>query len=252
MGRENELDDSSPTADEQRSLEHLLSKLPSRRELLASGLGLAAGVAALRPDAIFDTATAAPQDVRGSANIVVKSFSNKKGAFFLYSDGSIVDKDGNRTSENPNSRWPLVTTYKRPRPIAGKPGGSPWVAVDVVQDADGTHVLFADGSVRSPEPGEASEPGVGKLQCYTIFAQPTGVAYHRGMTRSGNVFTFETEFREVPKFFLVDAVGVDNANYWATGHPGVSTRMTITTRSATLKPIGRNILVIIIGEVEGS
>ena len=179
--------------------------------------------------------------------MAVKSFSNKNGRYVLYSDGSIVDPTGSRISEDPNNRWPYAPDYALPKRVRGKSLGSPWVAVDVVQDNNGTHVLYADGSIRTPNDTKVKERNVGEMQSYTLFIDGNGQSYHKGMAVNGTAFTFETPFREEPTFFLVDTLGVDNSNFYGTGHPAASSRAVVTKGSFTLKGRLGNILCTILG-----
>ncbi|CAN0386079.1 unnamed protein product, partial [Phaeothamnion confervicola] len=98
-------------------------------------------------------ASAAPTDVFGSQNVAVDVFTNSGGTYVLWSDGSLSDTKvpGPPTQVNyslPTGASPPInnpTTY-----AAGKPKGSPHVALKAIPRADATYVMFADGSLKMP------------------------------------------------------------------------------------------------------
>ena len=128
----------------------VLESALSRSFLLGAGLGVATVALALNPGDVFSEADAAPQYVYGSPNIVAKAFSNKKGRFRLCADGSTVNAQGVRiVDENPGA-WAMTPGYVPLPKVQGKPAGSPWVTVDVVQGAKDTHVLLPTGRYEVP------------------------------------------------------------------------------------------------------
>ena len=117
---------------------------------------------------------AAPSDVRGSGNVAVSSYTTTSGTYTLWTSGRITDiKTGKSVAppyEAAGSGFAQASRNK------GEPLGSENVAVDYVQNEDGTFTLFADGSVKkATDPGaSAKAPGSGKV----LFA------YRRGAVAS--------------------------------------------------------------------
>lgn len=122
----------------------------------------------LGPVVWFPQAQAAPQDVHGSANLAVGGFRNRLDSFVLWGNGRITQTQG--------SSQDLGHPYRQPAPQAriadpsyenGQPMGSPNLAVKALVRADGTYVLFANGSLRRPA-AELASAGAPRSQSRTI------------------------------------------------------------------------------------
>lgn len=112
----------------------------------------------LLPDPFpWQAVTASPDDVRGSDNVLVTGYRNRAGGFLLWTSGRITRADGAQV--NGPGDYAEAPGYTRPAPVAGQVLGSGHVACGVMPDASGTHIVFADGSVRRPRhAGAAAAP----------------------------------------------------------------------------------------------
>lgn len=173
----------------------MLGNSPSRRVLMTSGFGaLMAGMLA-RP------AAAAPSDIVGSPNVAIRSYQNKDDIFVLWSNGRITNAKSGETVAEPSS-YTVPPGFTLPQMEQGRPKGSPQVAVDVLQDANGTYVLFADGSVKQPPTG----PGDAGYGSWEFFSAHIASGQILGATPnlrvSGTRLTFRKPFRDKPFIWL--------------------------------------------------
>lgn len=153
----------------------------SQKTLLVLLLGVVLGLSSHR---FIGTLEAAPSDIMGSPNIAVRSYRTTKGTFVLWSDAHISAAIETKAKRPPGTIVTATDAYEDrtepPQRPKGRPIGSPNVPVDVVQDSEGTVVLFADGTTRKPQDAEASAPGV-RLSNVTW-----GQVTHAGVVVSGS------------------------------------------------------------------
>ena len=97
---------------------------------------------------------AAPSDVKGSGNVAVASYTTKDGTYLLWSSGRITESTTGKDVAPPYGPAPGFAKAAVER---GIPVGSPRVAVDYVQNDEGTYTLFADGSVMKADDEGASD-----------------------------------------------------------------------------------------------
>lgn len=199
--------------------ESFLEAVTSRRFLMGSGLGaILAGAGVLN---MLPSVEAAPSDIKGSPNIAVKSFRTKNGTYILYSDGSI----SGRTAEGQIvakqlPRYGAAPGWPAPNFAAGKPKGSPNVAVDVIQDGNSTFVLFSDGSVKSPSMAGFESQPIPNLHFAAMFYNGRVFGTNLQQVGSSNAMRFDPAFKEVPFFFHWVNAGEGLWNIYLTGHPG--------------------------------
>ena len=98
---------------------------------------------------------AAPQDIRGSDNVAVASYTTNKGTYLLWSSGRITNSETGQVVAPP---YQPATGFQKAPVVAKMPAGSPNVAVDYVQNDKGTFTLFADGNVMKADDEGASAP----------------------------------------------------------------------------------------------
>lgn len=101
---------------------------------------------------------AAPSDVKGSGNMAVASYTTTKGTYILWSSGRITEAESGKDVAPPYGPAP---GFAKAPAEKGAPAGSPRVAVDYIQNSEGTYTLFADGSVQKADDEGASSPAVG-------------------------------------------------------------------------------------------
>lgn len=104
---------------------------------------------------------AAPSDIRGSGNVAVASYTTTKGSYILWSSGRITDAESGKDVAPPYSP---ASGFARAAVERGAPVGAPRVAVDYVQNAEGTYTLFGDGSVQKADDEGASAPAGGSAE----------------------------------------------------------------------------------------
>lgn len=174
-----------------------LERTSSRRLMMTGGLG------AVMAGMMAQSGEAAPKDVLGSPNVAIRSYKNEEGIFVLWADGRITDAKSGKEVGNPKN-YKTPAGFSPPSLVRGRPAGSPNVAVDVIQDENGTFVLFADGSVRQPNLGGAGAPGFGDWELFSGgFDRGVMSAQTPNITISGGGFvTFEKPFREVPFIWI--------------------------------------------------
>lgn len=108
---------------------------------------------------------AAPSDVRGSDNVAVASYSTSKGSYVLWSSGRITNAE---TGKNVAPPYSPVKGFVKASPTSKMPLGSPNVAVDYLQNSDGTFTIYADGSVMKADDEGASAPASGVDVMFSI------------------------------------------------------------------------------------
>ena len=190
-------------------------------------------------------AEARPSDVKGSPNVPLRVFQNQNGKFILWSDGSFSNPKNNSPRIMPN--YSNAPGYPPPQPVPGRTQGSPHVAVDIIQDENGTYVLFADGTVRKPDNVGVNTPPYANVKYYSWFIQQiggSGETMTPGLTRNGRTYTFDHPFIEVPLVYGVLTAGSDST-YYITGHYGMS-----VTKSGFTAPdfSGRNWGGLVVGK----
>jgi len=179
----------------------LIEAMSSRRWLLGAVMGAFAGSA---PAMLARPAHAAPTDVKGSPNIAVKSYTNRAGNFVLWADGHISNANTGVKVVTPGTGYGPAAGFTPSPKTPRRPGGSPSVAVDVIQDTTGTYVLFSDGSVRHPPVANAGAPGFGTTEIFYGKTFGGGIASHSpNLTVSGTTVRFRTAFKEPPFVFLL-------------------------------------------------
>ena len=99
---------------------------------------------------------AAPSDIKGSGNVAVASYTTKDGTYILWSSGRITESTSGKEVAPPYGPAPGFAKAPQEK---GTPAGSPRVAVDYVQNDEGTYTLFADGSVMKADDEGASGAG---------------------------------------------------------------------------------------------
>jgi hypothetical protein len=105
---------------------------------------------------------AAPQDVRGSANVALDVFHNRSGSFVLWANGRITRSDGNAQDLGRPYALPAPSAeLPTPTPLAGEPLGATWLPVKALVRRDGTYILFADGTLRRPRHSDAAAGAAG-------------------------------------------------------------------------------------------
>ena len=82
---------------------------------------------------------AAPSDVKGSGNVAVASYTTKDGTYLLWSSGRITESTTGKDVAPPYGPAPGFAKAAVER---GIPVGSPRVAVDYVQNDEGTYTIF--------------------------------------------------------------------------------------------------------------
>jgi len=187
----------------------LAEALSSRRLLLGSLFGAMAGGL---PFALARSAAAAPPDVTGSPNIPMKVYTNTKGTFVLWTDGSATNAfDDSAAANNPDS-YPISSRFAKHRQATGRAKGSPKVAIDILQDQTGSYILFADGTFRQPPLSGAGAPGFGTVEFFYGKTTTSGgiVNYSNNLIVSGNHVTFKTPFREPPFWYAAYRQGTEN------------------------------------------
>lgn len=97
---------------------------------------------------------ASPADVRGSDNVLVTGYRNRAGTFLLWSSGRITRPDGSLA--NAAGNYVTAPGYVKPPTVQNQTVGSGNVACGVAPGADGTVVLFSDGTGRRPVNPEAA------------------------------------------------------------------------------------------------
>ncbi|MBI3930333.1 MAG: hypothetical protein HY319_32655 [Armatimonadetes bacterium] len=130
---------------------------------------------------VFGPAAAAPADVFGSPDVAVTGFQTTGGTFVLWSDGHItnVPTDGSAPTVVNGAdayKLPAAGTQTRPAPTAGKPQGSPNVAVGVLPTRSVTYVLFADGTAKIPLDDDAKKgpPASGRVESGVYYGSVGG------------------------------------------------------------------------------
>lgn len=185
---------------------------------------LAALTTALNLAMIFSKSIeAAPSDVRGSGNVAVSSYTTTAGTYTLWTSGRITNTKTGKTVAPPYEA--AGAGFAQASRNRGEPLGSENVAVDYVQNKDGTFTLFADGSVKKATDLGASgkAPGGGKIvfaykaaafgadggRYGTWISSGFKVADHGGMSNA-QLGEFEEPFEENPLVFY--SVGTSVAN----------------------------------------
>lgn len=145
-------------------------------------------------------AEAKPSDVKGSPNIPLRVYANTSGKYILWADGSITNTKNASDSVTPGSTpYPVAPGYQNRSLVSGKTKGSPNVAVDVIQDEDGTYVLFADGTVRKPPTAGASAPPFGTMEYFWAKTAFGSIPRHSSnLTVAGSNITFKHPFQDPP------------------------------------------------------
>jgi hypothetical protein len=142
---------------------------------------------------------AAPSDVKGSGNVAVSSYTTTEGTYILWSSGRITDSKSGEEVAPPYGPAP---GFAKAALEKGTPVGSPRVAVDYVQNDEGTYTLFADGSVMKADDEGASAPAGGAVDIKFGVAMPNslpplenGIDMPDSLQASG-AFVIEEPFEE--------------------------------------------------------
>jgi prepilin-type processing-associated H-X9-DG protein len=190
-----------------------LHRTSSRRLMMTGGLGAVMG------GMLAQSAQAAPSDIQGSPNVAIRSYKNEEGIFVLWADGRITNAKSGQEVGNP-SNYSTPNGFTAPKMVKGRPAGSPNVAVDVLQDENGTYVLFADGSVRQPPLAGAGARGFGDWELFSgHIGQGKLVGLTPNISVSGNVVKFDKPFREKPFIWLYWRDKQEHYILW-TDYPG--------------------------------
>lgn len=115
---------------------------------------------------------AAPSDIKGSGNVAVASYTTKDGTYILWSSGRITESTSGKEVAPPYGPAPGFAKAPQEK---GTPAGSPRVAVDYVQNDEGTYTLFADGSVMKADDEGASAPAGGAVDIKFGVAMPNSL-----------------------------------------------------------------------------
>lgn len=187
------------------ALGQLIEAMGSRRMLLGSLFGAMAGGL---PFALARSAAAAPPEVRGSVNIPVRVYTNTKGTYVLFADGSITNAEKNEPPLDPKS-YAAISKFQKRSQTMNHAKGSPNVAVDIHQDESGTYVIFADGSFKQPPIGGAGARGA--YVEYFYAKTKDGLIHNRSsnliVENGGQRVRFQNPFREAPFTFALWAQG---------------------------------------------
>lgn len=255
-GMEESSENQHLTEEEILSSSPFMESFGSRRNILAAMVGAMAGSA---PLLLARPAMAAPNDVKGSPNVAITSYSNEDNEIFIvYSDGSISRADtGAWVSQGlAGLDNPPAGQFRKPTPVAGRPRGSSQVCIGVIQNGDGTYLLFSDGSVKVPRNANARSRGHRPLTFHTFFVPftaPTGQRLGGLIQESAHSqYRFPKRFSSEPLVWILVVVGGPeqggeyNSVSYTNGHPS----LTVTRERFTYPGAGaRGTLGFVVGEL---